>query len=238
MPTENRSSNTENLPCPFCAGRVDPEGWLRGDGMRGPECESCGATAPTLSVWNSANPTTQPHPDPIAWMVGTAFWWTKEEAERDAAATGLPIVGLGPMAGVAPVEILQGKPVAWLYSRPEGQVEPVVMLNKASASDRGSWDETPLYTHAGVGEVERSLNGQIKALEALNQQSEKQRDHWMAECESLRAQLRLITGDYRTAIVNGHERITLLGGDCDSVDKMLADNPNYANAHALLNRKP
>lgn len=36
----------------------------------------------------------QPRPEPIAWMVGTAFWWTKEEAERDAAATGLPIVGL------------------------------------------------------------------------------------------------------------------------------------------------
>ncbi|MCP3791610.1 hypothetical protein [Pseudomonas sp. N2-11] len=107
MPTENRSSNTENLPCPFCAGRVDPEGWLRGDGMRGPECESCGATAPTLSVWNSANPTTQPHPDPIAWMVGTAFWWTKEEAERDAAATGLPIVGLGPMTESANIDQLQ-----------------------------------------------------------------------------------------------------------------------------------
>ncbi|MNC50766.1 hypothetical protein D3C75_1000290 [compost metagenome] len=38
-----------------------------------------------------------PHPDPIAWMVGTAIWWTKEEAERDAAAVGLPVVGLGPM---------------------------------------------------------------------------------------------------------------------------------------------
>ncbi|WP_236232135.1 hypothetical protein [Pseudomonas juntendi] len=107
MPTENRSSNTENLPCPFCAGRVDPEGWLRGDGTRGPECESCGATAPTLSVWNSANPTTQPHPDPIAWMVGTAFWWTKEEAERDAEATGLPIVGLGPMTGADEAERLR-----------------------------------------------------------------------------------------------------------------------------------
>ncbi|MHC5125532.1 hypothetical protein ACYST8_05625 [Pseudomonas inefficax] len=42
-------------------------------------------------------PAPQPHPEPIAWMVDTAFWWTKEEAERDAAATGLPIVGLGPM---------------------------------------------------------------------------------------------------------------------------------------------
>ena len=47
----------------------------------------------------AAAPAPQPHPEPIAWMVGTAFWWTKEEAERDAAATGLPIVGLGPMTG-------------------------------------------------------------------------------------------------------------------------------------------
>lgn len=45
-------------------------------------------------------------------MVGTAFWWTKEEAERDAAETGLPIVGLGPMSGAAPAEQRQGEPVA------------------------------------------------------------------------------------------------------------------------------
>ncbi|WP_336848654.1 hypothetical protein [Pseudomonas juntendi] len=44
-------------------------------------------------------PAPQPHPEPIAWMVGTAIWWTKEEAERDAAATGLPVVGLGAMSG-------------------------------------------------------------------------------------------------------------------------------------------
>jgi len=49
----------------------------------------------------------QPHPEPIAWMVGTAFWWTKEEAERDAAATGLPISGLGPMTDAAEVERLR-----------------------------------------------------------------------------------------------------------------------------------
>ena len=44
-----------------------------------------------------AQPTSQPHPEPIAWMVGTAFWWTKEEAERDAAEVGQAVVGLGPM---------------------------------------------------------------------------------------------------------------------------------------------
>ncbi|UBM23352.1 hypothetical protein K8374_13160 [Pseudomonas sp. p1(2021b)] len=49
----------------------------------------------------------QAHPEPIAWMVGTAFWWTKEEAERDAAATGLPIVGVGPMIDTAEVERLR-----------------------------------------------------------------------------------------------------------------------------------
>ncbi|USS53694.1 hypothetical protein [Pseudomonas kermanshahensis] len=48
----------------------------------------------------------QPHPEPLAWMVGTAFWWTKEEAERDAAATGLPVVPYGPMFGAAEVEQL------------------------------------------------------------------------------------------------------------------------------------
>ncbi len=36
------------------------------------------------------------------------FWWTKEEAERDAAETGLPIVGLGPMTDSSEVERLRG----------------------------------------------------------------------------------------------------------------------------------
>ncbi|WP_176509400.1 MULTISPECIES: hypothetical protein [Pseudomonas] len=47
-----------------------------------------------------AQPAPQPSPEPIAWMVGTAFWWTKEEAERDAAETGLPIVTVGPLPDI------------------------------------------------------------------------------------------------------------------------------------------
>ncbi|MNE20647.1 hypothetical protein D3C80_1137800 [compost metagenome] len=43
------------------------------------------------------HPAPQPHPEPIAWMVGTAIWWTKEEAERDAAEVGQAVVGLGPL---------------------------------------------------------------------------------------------------------------------------------------------
>lgn len=39
-------------PCPFCGGDCDPTGWLSGDGVRGPECESCGATAASVEDWN------------------------------------------------------------------------------------------------------------------------------------------------------------------------------------------
>ncbi|WDY60354.1 hypothetical protein [Pseudomonas sp. PSKL.D1] len=45
-------------------------------------------------------PAPQPNPEPIAWMVGTAFWWNKEEAERDAAETGLPVVPVGPLVSI------------------------------------------------------------------------------------------------------------------------------------------
>lgn len=50
-----------------------------------------------------------PHPEPIAWMVGTAIWWTKEEAERDAAEVGQPVIGLGPMVDTAEVERLSAE---------------------------------------------------------------------------------------------------------------------------------
>jgi hypothetical protein len=47
-------------PCPFCGGKVDPEGWAQESGFpdppgvieRGPECEDCGATARTMEAWN------------------------------------------------------------------------------------------------------------------------------------------------------------------------------------------
>lgn len=58
-----------------------------------------------VASWHhlTAEPAPQPHPEPIAWMVGTAFWWTKEEAERDAAATGLPMIPVGPMTGAGDI---------------------------------------------------------------------------------------------------------------------------------------
>ena len=122
MPTENRSSNTE-LATQHPQGRRERFqkwviatkhpvlGYLDGTWLaRGGDREGY-ADKYVQGLWVAfkefAQPAPQPHPEPIAWMVGTAFWWTKEEAERDAAATGLPIVGLGPMTGAGEAEQLR-----------------------------------------------------------------------------------------------------------------------------------
>ena len=57
------------------------------------------------------------------------------------------------------------------------------------------------------------------------------------EMEELRELLRAMTCGYRMAVQAGHARITALGGDCDSVDRMLADFPEYAKAIAATKRK-
>ncbi|MFK3815143.1 hypothetical protein ACI2KG_00785 [Pseudomonas sp. NPDC089407] len=99
-------------------------------------------------VFNNEPPARQPHPEPIAWMVSTAIWWTKEEAERDAAATGLPIVGLGPMTGAASAEQQHGEPVAivTIGTNDKEVIEPLSHDLKVG---------TELYTRADPGEVER-----------------------------------------------------------------------------------
>lgn len=54
----------------------------------------------------------------------------------------------------------------------------------------------------------------------------------------LRELLRLMTNEYACCLEAGHDRITFLGGDCDSVSKMLSDNDHYAKACAALNPNP
>lgn len=98
MPTENRSSNTEMVSFP----RELSDDLAELIAIR---ARVCGGGA--YEIWEAickgfAAPAPQPHPEPIAWMVGTAIWWTKEEAERDAAEVGLPVVGLGPMTESSP----------------------------------------------------------------------------------------------------------------------------------------
>ncbi|MCE0912015.1 MULTISPECIES: hypothetical protein [Pseudomonas] len=101
MPTENRSSNTEMVSVPreplrqfieYSASVCKSPAWVK-------------YKAALLTALEQPAP--QPHPEPIAWMVGTAIWLTKEEAERDAAETGLPIIPFGPLTGSAEIEQLR-----------------------------------------------------------------------------------------------------------------------------------
>ncbi|HHH8931530.1 TPA: hypothetical protein ACP3ZJ_004385 [Pseudomonas aeruginosa] len=61
-PVEQAGRDVEPAPCPFCGGEVDPTGWLRGDGTRGPECNYCGATARSMEAWQTRTALTQPSP--------------------------------------------------------------------------------------------------------------------------------------------------------------------------------
>ncbi|MFG0827055.1 hypothetical protein ACF8R6_01480 [Pseudomonas sp. CJQ_7] len=134
MPTENRSSNTEMVSVPFHredryivvkrsdlakvpvayrSALVDPLFHLQAHLPQReclviesdwPEYEPTWA-AIKARVTGQAAPQSQA--EPIAWMVGTAFWWTKEEAERDAVATGKPIIPFGPMIDTREVDRLR-----------------------------------------------------------------------------------------------------------------------------------
>lgn len=139
-------------------------------------------------VFGSEQEVQQPHPEPIAWMVGTAFWWTKEEAERDAAATWLPIVGLGPMTGAAPDDQRQSKPVAWRGINELGEVvtdwidgvPPSAMVDLGgNPASFASIEQA--YTHADPGEFER--------LVAANNKYARQHLEQVGDFERLRAEL-------------------------------------------------
>lgn len=114
MPTENRSSNTDQPQIEAASAAMAQIRTMLGREQRPDQVaaalEACdwsdspiGNKAIVLSAIQVLR-AMQPHPEPIAWMVGTAIWWTKVGAERDAAETGLQIVGLGPMTVIAPSE--------------------------------------------------------------------------------------------------------------------------------------
>ncbi|MCE1066700.1 hypothetical protein LU638_24120, partial [Pseudomonas asiatica] len=110
--------------------------------------------------------TQQPHPEPIAWMVGTAIWWTKEEAERDAAATGLPMVGMGPMTDAGAVERLVAANTEYARRHLEHQGEVERLRSElaqceamaAMIADR-EWAE-----HVGTGSVSSKVESAFTQL--------------------------------------------------------------------------
>jgi len=54
------------------------------------------------------------------------------------------------------------------------------------------------------------------------------------EVKQLRTRLSTMTNNYACALEAGFDRVTVLGGDCDSVDKILSDKPDYAKVVAAL----
>lgn len=157
MPTENRSSNTEMVSVPRevieFAADLKWHGHKSGTDQKADQLNALKRLSAILAA-----PAPQPHPEPIAWMVGTAIWWTKEEAERDAAATGLPIVGLGPVTTNIPAEQRHGEPVTLPERKPWNS-----LLATADNLRGEGWNAClheiamlgPLYTHpaqAAAGE--------------------------------------------------------------------------------------
>ncbi|PNG87587.1 hypothetical protein [Pseudomonas putida] len=192
MPTENRSSNTEMVSFPRELSDDLAE-------LIAHRARVCGGGA--FEIWEAicegfAAPAQQPQPEPIAWMVGTAFWWTKEEAERDAAETGLPIVGLGAMTGAAPAEQHQGEPVAWMDPRSPQMHATIsnevkqhnVKFGGAPASAINGYT-VPLYTHADPGDLER-CEARLHEVASLCATVEQERDTLRAQLAEAHALLR------------------------------------------------
>ncbi|MFG0927657.1 hypothetical protein ACF8SB_18420 [Pseudomonas sp. CJQ_8] len=184
MPTENRSSNTEMVSVP----REDIEAAC----ARFAKAQIFDFSRRMRALLD--HPAPQPNPEPIAWMVGTAFWWTKEEAERDAAATGKPMTPFGPMTGTyTPAEQHQGEPVAPAFVMPScensygfGYVDGTCIQSLRGYRDHleeivDSIPEGPLYTHADPGEVER-LRADLATVKA-------DRDAYAQNAIDLRGQL-------------------------------------------------
>ncbi|MEG1043060.1 MAG: hypothetical protein RSE94_24435, partial [Pseudomonas sp.] len=105
----------------------------------------------------------------------TAIWWTKVEAERDAAEVGQPVVGLGPMTGAVPSEQHQGEPVGEVVAFGKGLHEI------AWAAGRMPKLGAKLYTNVDHGEVER-LRADLATVKA-------DRDAYAQNAIDLRGQL-------------------------------------------------
>lgn len=124
-------------------------------------------------------------------------------------------------APVAP----QTKAVAWGYC-PECGCEDIHHQDgehKQCASCHQEWFSSIDYSDV----VREHLSGKYIDKDAVIGRLRAQ----LAEHKEL---LAAMTCGYSQAMQSGYDRITALGGQCDSVAKMLADNPSYAKARAAL----
>ncbi|MFV3284379.1 hypothetical protein ACNFCI_10030 [Pseudomonas sp. NY15356] len=234
MPTENRSSNTEMISdkLPPCADEVFKNGvsaCLVGDVPKHAAetiCQSLSAVTGWKIDWHyfggrthikALAPAPQPRPDPIAWMVGTAIWWTKEEAERDAAETVKTITPIGPMSGIAPAEEHQGEPVARVEVGADRNACAMIIDQEwlRQLKDKAEHLVVHLYTHADPGEVERLREGISKHWKVVCDQR--------AELDSLRAQLATETARADSAV-----------GDANEAERKLAERDALLRAVPVM----
>ena len=87
------------------------------------------------------------------------------------------------------------------------------------------------YMHPNGEELIRLTDH--KRLQAETERLQAARAADKAGIVELVEALESMTCAYRMAIQTGHARITALGGDCDSVDRMLADFPDYGRSVEL-----
>ena len=213
MPTENRSSNTEMVSVPEGYMLVERSIWteqqveaatacitrLKGvHGMRDRDLamaaiDAAQCKAPDIALADLL-PAPQPQPEPIAWMVGTAIWWTKEEAERDAAAAGQPVIPFGALTGA--VKQHQGEPVAWRGINELGEVVtdwidgvPPSRMVDLCGNPASFASIEQAYTHVEPSEVERLIAANTAyARRHLEQQGEaEQLRIELAQCATMAA---------------------------------------------------
>ncbi|MDD1012211.1 hypothetical protein [Pseudomonas rubra] len=219
MPTENRSSNTEQMVS-FPRELTDEmaERIARA-------AHVCGGGA--FEIWEVICEFAYP----AAQHQGEAAAWSKDKPETPGAYWIRGFNLSGEFNEAALVQVARDEDANCLM---------VNLHQSTTERDTGYWYEVddinaefewsgPLYLHPptsdGFSAGDMADQG-AKAFAARD-----------GEAEELRELLRAMTCGYRMAVQAGHARITALGGDCDSVDRMLADFPEYAKAIAATKRK-
>lgn len=169
-PVEQAGRDVEPAPCPFCGGEVDPTGWLRGDGTRGPECNYCGATARSMEAWQTRAALAQPEGAPvIGCLCGMPM--TEGHHSPDGCCN---LEEFAPQEQAEQAEAERPEVVAWQY--------------RVTAGPQTGWS----LWHPGKGEeFERSYTVERRPLMTI-----AQHEYIVGELWAVIAQLRQHKNDY------------------------------------------
>lgn len=103
---EQHQGETDNYPpCDYCGITPDHHPWHGSGLLNGVEnrhihaCDGCRGKLPLHPGQHEG--------EPIAWVVGSAIWWNKHQAEVDAKLVGEPAIPLGRLADAGEVERLR-----------------------------------------------------------------------------------------------------------------------------------